>query len=189
MPVNNATISNRIAGLRGRRTRIAFTACFIVILASCSTTKETADAGDAGATEAAAADAKGATAKNGAKPSGKYVDPMVSTTARRTQGADRIPAGGTANAAGLPEGTMPQAPPSISGLATQPTGVRAGNFSIFSSPTAPAAPPTNDGASASAEAATGSAPQSGHMNAATRSVFSAQPANCGADANGVPLSC
>lgn len=103
-----------------------------------------------------------------------------------------MPAGGQANTAGLPEGTMPgQASPSISGLATQPTGVRAGSFSIFSSPTAAAPPPTQmtDSATVPAAGTAGSVPQSGHMNAATKSVFSAQPTNCGTDANGAPLSC
>jgi hypothetical protein len=191
MPVDKAVTGKNITRLRGRQIRIALAACCVVILASCSTTGKTADAGD-GTAEADAADSREVPAKGGTAVSGKYVDPMVSTGARQAQSGNRMPAGGQANAAGLPEGTMPgQASSSISGLATQPTGVRAGSFSIFSSPTAPAPPPTqmSDGTAASAAGGTVAAPPSGHLNAANKSVFSAQPTNCGTDANGAPLSC
>jgi hypothetical protein len=149
----------------------------MVILSACNTTKNAADAGDGTADGAvAAADAKGVAAKGSAAGSGKYVDPMVSTGSR--QASKRVPAGGQAGPTGLPEETMPgQASPSISGLATQPTGVRAGSFSLFSSPTAPAPAPTqmSDGPAAPAADATGSAP-AGRVNAATTSLFSPRPA-------------
>src|SRR5690606_4103154 len=74
---------------------------------------------------------------------------------------------------------------SLAGVVTQPTGIRAGNSSIFSN----AAPPTPGGSDIYA-------PPSGRIDARTGSMFTAPAAtstpaagNCGTDADGYSLSC
>lgn len=108
--------------------------------------------------------------------SGSYVDPRVAK----------------ASEPAVENRPSMQQPASIAGLATEPTGIRAGRGSIFS-----AAPPVMP-ASAPGSA---DAPDDGPMpamlprrnfDATTASVFSAPPqatAACGADADGNLISC
>lgn len=174
------------------RKRAVAAAFCVAILSGCTTAQKTADAADEGSPPqtGTAADAKGVLAKGGTTASSRYVDPMISANRGQAQVGNQVPQ--TAQP-GAPEATTGQASPSIAGLANQPTGVRAGSFSIFSSPTAPAPAPEQmpGGATTSAPQATGPVPALGRVNAASTSVFSSQrpPATCGTDAAGVPLSC
>jgi hypothetical protein len=169
------------------RHRIAIAGICLAVLSGCSTTQKTAEASGSGAAPAAstAADAKGILAKGGTTASSTYVDPMVSTGQRRMQAQERSRSDAQSIAAEMP-GHPAQASPSIAGLATEPTGVRAGSFSIFSAAQPPA---SAAGDPVSADVA-GNAPNTTGVSAARRSVFSAAPAAaCGTDAQGNPLSC
>jgi hypothetical protein len=182
--LNNARPKQISLSLSALRYRVAIAGVCLAVLSGCSTTQNTADAADSGAAPAAgtAADAKGILAKGGTTASSTYVDPVVSTGQRRMQAQERSRSDAQSVAAETPAYTSS----SIAGLATEPTGVRAGSFSIFSAaqPPAPAA-----GDPASADAA-GNAPSTTGVSAARRSVFSAAPAPaCGADAEGNLLSC
>ena len=157
------------------------------LLCGCSTTKTAAEASDT-PSASSAADAKGILAKGGTTASNRYVDPMVSTARGQMQarsGPGSTPQTAAANT--LPT-EMPEGAPSIAGLTTEPTGVRAGSFSIFSS----SQPPASETDSPTAET-TGTVANTPGVSAARRSVFSASPAQtaspCGTDAQGTPLSC
>ncbi len=198
--MTNARSPSRPLPFSALRPRIAATLC-LVLLAGCTTTRTSAEATDAAAPKTGTAtDAKGILAKGGTTASNRYRDPMVSTGARQMQARNGIPTEAapevTDPAAG---GTTAQASPSIAGLATQPTGVRAGSFSIFSSPVAPNSGPematgavaTETSASALVPEAPGPAQATGRVNAAMTSVFSARQSipGCGTDAAGNALSC
>lgn len=135
--------------------------------------------------------------KGGMTGSNPYIDPSVTTNpARRQAMAARMP--GTAGMPAQSAGTMPQnaysaAPgqptPSIAGAVTQPTGVRAGSFSIFSS----TAPPPAMAASAQATGPIADASAPGNFNAASGSVFTPHqplsPASCTINSQGNPVGC
>lgn len=92
-----------------------------------------------------------------------------------------------------PSGSQQQSAP-VAGVVTQPTGVRANSFSIFSSPTALApAPPATGGIpqSGGRTSAQGASTASG-LGGSGGSVFSPRqplPPTCPAGANGNPTSC
>jgi hypothetical protein len=196
-------------------------ACFCAIsLSGCMTDKKTADTGPAaGDTAVAAAGPQpmqgpraGLTAKGSLTANTHYVDPLVSTAGRHQQQARQQPGTQAPAAAGQQLQTPPPAastaaafppPPaapaqSLSGLATQPTGVRAGSFSIFSSaapaPSAmPPAPPAPAAAASQAPDATGSVPTGGNFSATSGSVFTPRqplaPRTCPTDKSGRPVNC
>ncbi|TDK38779.1 hypothetical protein E2F50_01100 [Rhizobium deserti] len=155
----------------------------MLMLTSCMTAKTTAEA-EPEATQAAepAGSEAPATAKGGTTASNRYVDPIVST--KQSDSQARAPAGQQPGPDGAPAGfpPAPQQPPSIAGLATQPTGVRAGSVSIFSSAT-PAPAPSGAGAS----------PSGASISPATGSVFTPRqplpPSACGTSAQGTNVSC
>ncbi len=163
----------------------------VTMLGSCATTKKVADAGQAEtAEEAVGMLAKGGTAMPGAQ--GTYVDPMVATAhGRKTSQKGMIAiAGGTPAQNALTQTYSPM-PASIAGAVTEPTGVRAGNVSIFSGH-GPAPEPTTATALTALDSPhpAASAMPSGGVNAMARSVFSTgAPVACGNDANGNMISC
>ena len=182
--------------LRGRPTwpRTACVAVLALSLTGCATTNRTEEMGSG---DQAAADAKGIAAKGGTTAASTYVDPYVSTNPRQMQAARQPAQNGQAAPGEVPATGAPVSDGSsgsLAGLATQPTGVRAGSFSIFSAGTASAQPPqpAMDDPAVPATAATAVSP-SGQVNAATRSVFSSSAppatAGCGLDQQGQPLSC
>lgn len=150
---------------RGQRaTPLIAAAVFLGLLSSCATTKK-AEADGASAELAAAADpskpAQGAgqiagqPGAAGSKPG--YVDPVVS--AQPHQGIrinPKLPKI-TRSTAPAPQLAGTDQPPAMQqGLITQPTGVRAGSFSIFSSQ-----PAAVTGAAASASSKGGATGQAG----------------------------
>lgn len=194
-------IRNRARILSLRATRAGFAAAFsLILLAGCTTTQKSADSTDpatAAPKTGTAIDAKGILAKGGATAANRYRDPMVSTGQRQMQAGNNsaIPEQAQISAP-QSEGAVQQPSASIAGLATQPTGVRAGSFSIFASSATPS--PVQASASAAEDASasalvqeTAAAPAApGRVSAATMSVFSANrsaPA-CSTDAAG-NLSC
>lgn len=180
------------------RARLVLCVLGLALLSGCSTSREAADSGDDTVVLPAGAETTGVSARNGAARNGRYVDPMVSTA--RGQAAARTggqPESSGEAAAAEAANTYPDAPPSIGGLATEPTGVRAGSFSIFSSAQPQTQPqpqaPTADGGSAPTTGAAPAPQGGGGVSAARRSVFSstapAAAPGCGTDARGTPLSC
>jgi hypothetical protein len=157
-----------------------------LMLSSCMTTKKTAEAETEAQQAAEPAGSEAPLAKGGTTASNRYVDPMVSTKQSHSQA--RAPAGQQPGPDGEPAGfpPAPQQPPSIAGLATQPTGVRAGSVSIFSS-TAPAPAQTPP------PSANGAIPSGGSISPATGSVFTPrQPlpsSTCGAGPQDNGVSC
>jgi len=158
-----------------------------LMLCGCSTTKKTADAAaEAQPSQTAApASAKGILAKGGTTAANGYVDPVISKASRQQQQTQAAATDAPPAAGALP--TTPGQPASIAGLATQPTNVRAGSGSIFSSAPPAAAEPT---------AITGPVPATlprRNFNATASSVYSAQQpmpgAGCGNDPRGNPVSC
>lgn len=158
-------------------------------LAGCNTMKKTADADGPQVQPASPASAKGILAKGGATASNLYVDPAISKAAgQEAQTAQSAPEAATV----LPgaEGAFPPAPSqptSIAGLVTQPTGVRAGSGTIFS--TNPPTPSTEPSASGPVPA---ELPRR-NFNAVASSVYSLQQtapaAACSADEQGNSVSC
>jgi len=105
-----------------------------------------------------------------ASSGGRYVDPALVSAS---------------SIAGEEYNAPQEAASSISGVVTQPTGIRAGNTSIFSN----AASPAPGGSDIYA-------PPSGRVDARTGSMFTAPAAtsvpasgNCGTDADGYSLNC
>jgi hypothetical protein len=170
------------------RNRLAVMCLCALTLSSCMMNKKTADAAPDAQQPEAGQPAGPALANGGTTASTRYVDPLVSAGHGRRQAQAHVPqtavpgALGTSPESGFPP--APQQPASISGLVTQPTGVRAGSVSIYSS-----APP----ASADSPPNTGSVPGNGPINATTGSMFTPRqplpPTSCGNDAKGNPLTC
>lgn len=181
--------------------QVALAGLLITLLGSCATTKKVAEVDGAGEAETAEAAvdmlARGGTTTSGAQSA--YIDPMVATA----HGHRIAPKGMTATgmrtiAAGTPTHnalTQTYSPmqASIAGAVTEPTGVRAGNTSIFSGHAqAPAAQMAATAPSPALEPAYAAPPPqpAGGVNAMTRSVFSTgTPVACGNDANGNMISC
>lgn len=171
--------------------QITVTGLLISLLCSCATTKKVAEADDPGQSETTET---GMLAKGGAAASGSYVDPMVTTAHGRKLAQNGMPASGIR--AGTPAKnaltqTYSPMPASIAGAVTEPTGVRAGNTSIFSGqgPAQVAETTTALTALDTAYPAANTMPTGG-VNAMTRSVFSTgTPVACGNDANGNMISC
>jgi hypothetical protein len=167
----------------------------IALLSGCATTKKVAAVEDTGQEE----DASGILAYGPTPPAAGYIDPMVTTAQGRKLAQNGMPAG---SARAMPGGKLAQnaltqtyANPSASmaGVVTEPTGVRAGNVSIFSAHS-PAPAPAPGVAMASTALDTpyppATAVPSAGVNAMTRSVFSTgTPVACGNDANGHMISC
>jgi hypothetical protein len=130
---------------------IAAAAC-LTLLAGCATTKK-AEADGMSADVAAAQDpskaAQGSAPGAGQLPGpasakAAYVDPVVSAQPGRAITINpKLPKITRSTAPAQPIVAADQPPPMQQGLITQPTGVRAGSFSIFSSQ-----PPAANGASA-----------------------------------------
>lgn len=183
--------------------QIALTGILITLLGSCATTKKVAEADDADQADTAAAAvdmlARGGTATTGAQSA--YVDPMVTAAHGRKipqKGTQvmgmRTIAGGTPTHNALTQTYSPlQA--SIAGAVTEPTGVRAGNTSIFSGHAQAAGPEmaatmTTGSTALDSPYPAARAMPAGGVNAMTRSVFSTgTPVACGNDANGNMISC
>ena len=159
----------------------------IAMLAGCSTTRKTADASASADAVDTSEDASGILAKGGTKASGTYVDPMVATARGRKLAQNGMPVG--PQMGGTPmQNALTQHSPSIAAAVTEPTGVRAGSVSIFSSHTAATA--TAAAFDSPLPKAASQAPVGGSVNAMTRSVFSAgTPVACGNDAQGNMISC
>jgi hypothetical protein len=165
-------------------------ACLVAgVLSSCMTGKKADDGaapGDTAAAETEGLKAPPPAETGKAASTGQYVDTMI-TKAPGAPGqhqAKTAPAGAAAppaaTANGFPPAPAPAQPSgSIAGLATQPTGVRAGSFSIFSAAPAP-------------QAAGSPSPGTG-ISATTGSMFTPRqplpPANCTTDAAGFPVNC
>lgn len=198
---SSIVFSRQAAGSTIRK--LALTGLLITLLGSCTTMKKVAEADDAGQAETAEA-AVDMLARGGATAAGSqsaYVDPMVTTAHGRKLAQNGMPAAGMRTiAAGTPTRnaltqTYSPMPTSIAGAVTEPTGVRAGNTSIFSGQ-APA-PNPQMAATATTGAPTlapsypaASTVPAGGVNAMTRSVFSTgTPVACGNDANGNMISC
>jgi len=135
-------------------------------------TRKVADAEPVSAEAVAAEQPDGAAkplAKGGTSGASLYVDPLVSTQAHQAKTAPAAAPG--ANAA---PGAFPPAPEqpsnSIAGLVTQPTGVRASSYSIFSSNTSPF-PSATTAPAAAPDGQTAVAAPAGGINAAHGSVF------------------
>lgn len=172
----------------------------ITLLGSCATTKKVAEADDVDQTETAET-ASGLLAKAGTGAPGTYVDPMVTTAHGRKLAQNGMPATGVRTTAGgkLVQNALTQTysltQSSMAGVVTEPTGVRAGNVSIFSGQ-APASGQQMAATSTTAMTAldspyppTSTVPAGG-VNAMARSVFSTgTPVACGNDANGNMISC
>ncbi len=158
-------------------------------LGGCTTTKKTADATTPAPRTMVPESIKGSTlAKGGATASNRRIDPAAAKGAQQQVAAPAMAVAGPSAENAFPP--APETPPqtSIAGLATQPTGVRAGTGTIFSS--APPAPPVAD------PSARGPVPANlprRNFNAMTASVYSAAqpapPAACGTDAQGNAVSC
>ncbi len=158
--------------------RILLPVAFILGLLSGCATADKAQSEANGKEASTTASVDGRTPKSDTSNSSPYVDPAVASAS-----AEQAPYSS--------DGSNPvPAQSGIAGLATQPTGIRAGSVSIFSAPgqtyqqpqttvTAPAAPATT-----------------GRVNATAGSMFSAPPpteaytpGSCGRAEDGVPLSC
>ena len=138
-------------------------------------TRKVADADPVSAEAVAAEQPDGAAkplAKAGTSGAGLYVDPLVSTKAHQAKSA--AVATTTAPGANAAPGAFPPAPEqpsnSIAGLVTQPTGVRASSYSIFSSNTSPF-PSATTAPAAAPDGQTAVAAPAGGINAAHGSVF------------------
>ncbi len=165
-------------------------ACLVAgVLSGCMTAKKAEDGaapGDTAAAETEGLKAPPPAETGKAASASQYVDPMITKepgapgkhqakTAAAGAPAQQAPA---ANASAFPPAPA-QPSGSIAGLATQPTGVRAGSFSIFSA--APAPQPAGT-----------PSPGTG-ISATTGSMFTPrQPlpaAGCTTDAAGFPVNC
>jgi len=138
-------------------------------------TRKVADADPVSAEAVAAEQPDGAAkplAKGGTSGAGLYVDPLVSTKAHQAKSA--AVATTTAPGANAAPGAFPAAPEqpsnSIAGLVTQPTGVRASSYSIFSSNASPF-PSATTAPAAAPDGQTAVAAPAGGINAAHGSVF------------------
>jgi hypothetical protein len=196
-----------------------------IALSGCMTDKKTADAEDpASSAELAAAGPQpvqgprmALTARQSLTTNTRYVDPLVSTSGRHQQQAKQqqqatTPAATAAGAQQMqtaaPASSATAFPPapaqpaqSLSGLATQPTGVRAGSFSIFSSTAPPpsampqAAPtaPAQATANSPVPETTGTVPVGRNFSATSGSVFTPRqplaPTTCPTDKSGRPVNC
>lgn len=180
--------------------QVALTGLLITLLGSCATTRKMAEVDGTGEAETAEAAvdmlARGGTTTSGAQSA--YIDPMVATAHGRKLAQKGMTATGMRIAAGTPTHnalTQTYSPmqASIAGAVTEPTGVRAGNTSIFSGHAqAPAAQMAATAPSPAIEPAYAAPPSqpAGGVNAMTRSVFSTgTPVACGNDANGNMISC
>jgi hypothetical protein len=183
---------------------IAVCGALVMMLGSCATTKKVADAGQAETAEdavsllAAGGMTTQATAQGAA---GAYVDPMVATARGRKMAQRGMPASGMRGiAAGTPTQnaltqTYSSTPASMAAAVIEPTGVRAGNMSIFSghapaNGTQMAAATTTASTAPAPSYPAASAAPTGGVNAMTRSVFSTgTPVACGNDVNGNMISC
>jgi hypothetical protein len=118
-----------------------------------------------------------------AASAGHSVDPMTTKAPGQHQASTAPPGALAPHAATAADTGFPPAPAqgsaAVGGLVTQPTGVRAGSFSIFSSGPAP-------------QAAGAPSPGAG-IGATKGSMFTPRqplpPANCTTDANGLPVNC
>ena len=138
-------------------------------------TRKVADAEPVSAEAVAAEQPDGAAkplAKAGTSGAGLYVDPLVSTKAHQAKSA--AVATTTAPGANAAPGAFPPAPEqpsnSIAGLVTQPTGVRASSYSIFSSNASPF-PSATTAPAAAPDGQTAVVAPAGGINAAYGSVF------------------
>ena len=138
-------------------------------------TRKVADADPVSAEAVAAEQPDGAAkplAKGGTSGASLYVDPLVSTQAHQAKSAPA--AASAAPGANAAPGAFPPAPEqpsnSIAGLVTQPTGVRASSYSIFSSNTSPF-PSATTAPAAAPDGQTAVAAPAGGINAAHGSVF------------------
>lgn len=162
-----------------------------LLLSGCTTTKETAEAGISQPETTKPSSAKGILAKGGTTASNRYVDPVISKASGKQQAQAQTPPASTAspNESGFPIAPTAPQPSSIAGLATQPTSIRAGSSTIFSSNPPASAPSTSPSASGPVPA---ELPRR-NFNATTASLFGLQQAvpaaTCGTDPQGNPLTC
>jgi hypothetical protein len=172
--------------------RILVAGLCLAMLGGCATTKK-AEVADSGQAETAD-DAQGILAKGGTTASNTYVDPMVTTAQGRKLARNGMPAGKQPAGGKLAQNALTQTysspSASMAGAVSEPTGVRAGNFSIFSSHGPAPATPALDSPVATASNVPASTVPTAGVNAMTRSVFSTgTPVACGNDANGNMISC
>jgi hypothetical protein len=146
-----------------------------VMMSSCSLTRKTADA-DSAAAETVAVEQPDTAAtplgKKGPNGANLYVDPLVSTKQHQAKSAPVASA--QAPDPNADPGAFPPAPEplsnSIAGLVTQPTGVRASSYSIFSSNASPF-PSATTAPTVVPDGQTAVAAPAGGINAAQGSVF------------------
>jgi hypothetical protein len=187
VPHNTSSFSFPYAG-------VAVAVLTMLTLSGCMTSKKPPEPPSAeadGAASASTAEAAAPAVNNGTKPAGalatgRYVDPLITKAPRHAN----QPALAATSATAPPATGFPDAPSqpagSIAGVVTQPTGVRAGSFSIFSS---------GQGAGAGQEGGQAAgAPQPGTgLGARNGGVFAPRqplpPATCPVDNKGQPLNC
>ncbi|RWX75636.1 hypothetical protein EPK99_18250 [Neorhizobium lilium] len=165
-----------------RHVTVAF---FIAIaLCGCMTNKKSADASK---DPVQAEGEQPLQAKGGTTASTHYVDPVIAKASSQQQAKAGLPGSPTEQPSPTAASAFPptpvQASGSIAGLTTQPTGVRAGSFSIFSAGAAPSTAAPN----------TGAVPSGPGISATTGSVYTSHqpPAStaCPTDSAGLPLNC
>lgn len=162
-----------------------------LLLSGCTTTKETAETGISQPEATRLTSAKGIVAKGGTTASNRYIDPVISKASGKQQTQAPVAA---VPPASLDESAFPAAPTapqpsSIAGLATQPTAIRAGSGTIFSTSSPASTPSTSPSANGPVPA---ELPRR-NFNATNASLFGLQPAvpaaACGTDPEGNPLTC
>ncbi len=187
MPHNASSFPNRYAG-------VAVVVVTMLALGGCMTSNKPpeppsaeADGAASAATAEAAAPPAGNAAKTaGASATGRYVDPLITKAPRHAN----QPAVAPTSSAAPPGSGFPDAPSqpagSIAGTVTQPTGVRAGSFSIFSSGQGAVAGQPDGPVAGAPQPGTGLGAKNGGVFAPRQPL---PPATCPTDNSGQPLNC
>lgn len=184
MPHNASSFSFRYPA-------VAVAVLTMLALSGCMTSKKPPEPPSAEADGAASAATAEAAADNRAKPAGasatgRYVDPFVTKAPRHANQPAVAPMSATASTAtGFPDAPS-QPAGSIAGTVTQPTGVRAGSFSIFSSGQGAVAGQPDGPVAGAPQPGTGLGAKNGGVFAPRQPL---PPATCPTDNSGQPLNC